>query len=169
MDTELSGSASKSFSLNVWEKHEKIAMHFNDLILKVRIQALGAITAVVTVGSVLLKTVQPETHFPWGLLTSVFAVLFLFWIAIWMLDFLYYNRLLSGAVDSLLELENAINSGNEIKFNMSHRIEDAVLGKQLTHIAKSTYWGPRFFYLIVTVVLFSGMAYSCARFLCSLS
>jgi len=96
----------------------------------------------------------------------MFAMLFLFWIAIWVLDFLYYNRLLLGAVDSLLELEKAINSGNEIKLSMSHRIEDAVLGKQLTHIAKGTYWGPRLFYLIVTVVLFSGMAYSCARFLC---
>ena len=129
MKSEPSDSASNSFLLDVWERHEKIAMHFNDLILKVRMQALGALAAVVTIGGVLLKTVQPEQHLSWGVVTSVFFILLAFWIAIWLLDFWYYNRLLTGAVDALLELEDAINSGAEIDFNMSHKIEAAVLGK----------------------------------------
>lgn len=66
MNSKPSESASNSFLLDAWERHEKIAMHFNDLILKVRIQALGALAAVVTVGGVLLKTVSPEQHLPWG-------------------------------------------------------------------------------------------------------
>jgi hypothetical protein len=160
MNPESSQNASNSFLLNAWERHEKIAMHFNDLILKVRIQALGALAAVITVGGVLLRTVPPEQHLPWGVVTSVFAVLLAFWIAIWLLDFRYYNRLLMGAVVSLLALEDAINSGTKIDFNMSHKIEDAVLGKVPTQLLK----GPFLFYLIVTLVLIVGILYSGARF-----
>jgi hypothetical protein len=121
MNSEPTESELNLFYLAVWEKHEKIAMHFNDLILKVRIQALGALAAVVTVGGVLLRTVPPEPHLAWGVVTSVLAVLLAFWIAIWLLDFLYYNRLLKGAVDSLLALEDAINSRGKINFNTSVR------------------------------------------------
>jgi hypothetical protein len=166
MNSEPSEIALNSFLLDAWERHENIAMHFNDLILKVRLQALGALAAVVTVGGVLLKTVPPERHLPWGLVTSVFAVLLALWIAIWLLDFRYYNRLLLGAVDSLLALENAINSGAKIDFNMSHKIEDAVHGKAPTHREEGTLTGPLLFYSIVTVVLIVGIAYSGASFFC---
>ena len=169
MKSEPSDSASNSFLLDVWERHEKIAMHFNDLILKVRMQALGALAAVVTIGGVLLKTVQPEQHLSWGVVTSVFFILLAFWIAIWLLDFLYYNRLLMGAVDSLLALEDMINSGAEIDFNMSHKIEAAVLGNVPTHRQRGTLTGPLLFYLIVTAVLIVGVAYSSARFFSWLS
>ena len=162
MISEPSKSELNSYYLDAWEKHEMIAMHFNDLILKVRMQALGALAAVVTVGGVLLKTVSPEQHLPWEVITSVFAILFAFWIAIWVLDFRYYNRLLTGAVDALLELEDAINSGAEIDFNMSHKIEDAVRGKAPRK--KGTLTGPFLFYTIVTLVLIVGVVYSGAKF-----
>ena len=144
-------------------------MHFNDLILKVRMQALGALAAVVTIGGVLLKTVPPTQDLPWGVVTSVFLVLLAFWIAIWLLDFKYYNRLLMGAVDSLLALEDAINSRKKIDFNMSHKIEAAVLGKAPTHRQDGTPTGPLLFYLIVTAVLIAGVVYSGAKYFCLLS
>lgn len=152
------------FHLDVWEKHEQIAMHFNDLIIKVRIQALGAIAALITIGGVLLKTVPPEPHLPWGLIATVLAVLFAFWIAIWLLDFIYYNRLLAGAVDSILALEDAINADAKITFTMSHKIESAVLGN---HSNKDPLIGPLLFYSIVSVVLLAGVAYSWWRFACA--
>jgi len=169
MNSQPSESASNSFLLDAWESQEKIAMHFNELILKVRMQALGALAAVVTVGAVLLKTAPPERHSPWGVVTSVFAVLLALWIAIWLLDFRYYNRLLMGAVDSLLALEDAINCGAKIDFNMSHKIEDAVHGKPPTHRQEGPLTGPLLFYSIVTVVLVVGIAYSGASFFCSFS
>ena len=144
-------------------------MHFNDLILKVRMQALGALAAVVTVGGVLLKTVSPGPSLPWGVIASVFTVLLAFSIAIWVLDFRYYNRLLMGAVDSLLALEDVINSGAKMEFTMSHKIEAAVLGKAPTHRQKGTLTGPLLFYSIVTVVLIAGIVYSGARFFSWLS
>lgn len=165
MISEPSESESNLYFLEAWERHEKIAMHFNDLILKVRIQALGTLAAVVTVGGVLLKIGPPGQDMPWGVVASVFLVLLAFWIAIWVLDFLYYNRLLMGAVDFLLALEDAINSGEKIDFNMSHKIEDSVLGKAPTHRQEGTPTGPLLFYLIVTAVLIAGVVYSGARFL----
>lgn len=140
-------------------------MHFNDLILKIRIQALGALAAVVTVGGVLLKTVSSDPKIPWGLLSFAFLVLLAFWIAIWQLDFLYYNRLLMGAVDSLLELENAINDEKDLQFNMSHKIEDAVIGKSAIHRQQYTLRGPLLFYLIVMAVLLISLAYCFCKFL----
>lgn len=152
---------SNSFLLAAWEKHEKIAMHFNELILKIRIQALGALAAVVTVGGVLLKGFSPKSPMPWGLLTIVFAVLSLFWLAIWLLDFLYYNRLLQGAVRSIILLEDAINSGVEIEFNMSHKIRDAIEGT----CKQPAYKGPWFFYSIVGVLLLLGTVISLIKWI----
>lgn len=162
MNVKTSDAEPKTFLLEVWEKHEKIAMHFNELILKLRIQALGAVAALVTIGGVLLKTVPSESQLPWPLLACVFAALLLFWIAIWVLDFAYYNRLLIGAVESLLPLEDAINSGEKVEFNMSHKIRDAVRGESPNN---GPYRGPLAFYLIVAAVLFAGMAYSFGKWI----
>src|SRR5579875_44902 len=150
----------KSFQLAAWEKHEKIAMHFNELILKIRIQALGAVAAIVTIGGVLLKADTAAPGLPWGLLACVFGVLFLFWIAICLLDFLYYNRLLMGAVDCLLGIEKAIADGKPITLDMSHKIESAVLRKKPIHREKGSLWGPALFYLIVGLVLLIAAIYS---------
>ena len=150
------------FHLDVWEKHEQIAMHFNDLIITIRIQALGAIAALITIGGVLLKSEPSEPHLPWGLIATVLAILLAFWIAIWLLDFCYYNRLLAGAVDSILALEDAINADAKITFTMSHKIESAVLGNHSSPLV-----GPLLFYSIVFVVLLAGIAYSWWRYACA--
>ena len=165
MGTDSPDIPSNSFLLKVWGDHEKIAMHFNELILRIRTQALGALAAVLTVGGTLLRTFSPTQHIPWGLVASVLAVLLGLWVAIWVLDFRYYNRLLTGAVDSLLALEDSINAGTKVQFSMSHKIEDSVYGKPLTHCREGTVWGPLIFYVIVTALLVSGVAYSGAKFL----
>lgn len=161
MQTKAHSADTRSFQLAAWEKHEKIAMHFNELILKIRTQALGAVAAIVTIGGILVKTLPAESHVPWGLLAIVSLLLFLFWLAIWLLDFLYYNRLLQGAVKSLLQLEDAINSGNGIEFNMSHKIKDAVDGK----CKQPAYRGPWVFYSIVGLALLAGTIVSILKWI----
>lgn len=160
-------NSKNEFKLDAWEKHEKIAMHFNDLILKLRIQALAALATLITVGGVLLKVIPSEDPIPWGIVTSLFAVFLAFWIAIWLLDFKYYNLLLMGSIDSLLKLEDEINSNKEITFDMSHKIEDSVLGKPPTHRQEGSVIGPKLFYTIVTGVLFVGFIYSFIKCLCT--
>src|SRR5207237_3057019 len=63
----------------------------------------------------------------WGTLAAVFMVLSALWIAIWILDFAYYNRLLLGAVQSLVELEKSSKLGTRTpSLSLSTDIEAAV-------------------------------------------
>ena len=88
----------------LWIEYERVAMHFNDLIIRLRTQSLGGVAAVATVVTVLSR--GDITHeLRWGTLTATLFLLSLFWVAVWVLDFGYYNRLLLGAVDALIELE----------------------------------------------------------------
>lgn len=95
-----------SFDLfTVWKEYEEIAMHFNDLLLKIRTQSLAAVAAFATIAGVLLKGESISHELRWGTLTAVFIALCVFWLAIWILDFTYYNRLLLGAVKALIAIE----------------------------------------------------------------
>lgn len=147
-------------ALDAWDKHEKIAMHFNDLILKVRTQALGALAAVITIGGALIHDKGSSTAFPWELATVFFGVLIAFWAAIWILDFKYYNRLLLGAVDALLKLEDQMKAGERIDIEMSHKIEGAVKGRRPTHASDGSIIGPILFYSIVLAVLVIGFLWT---------
>jgi hypothetical protein len=89
----------------LWEKYEDIAMHFNDLIIRLRTQALAGVAALSTLVGIFAKTDLGSFSYTWEIAGFVFSGLSLFWIAIWVLDFGYYNRLLMGAVAALLELE----------------------------------------------------------------
>lgn len=77
---------------------------------------------------------------------AFFGILTAFWVAIWILDFRYYNRLLIGAVDALLKLEDQLKAGQRIDIEMSHKIEDAVLGKPTSHYVRGILTGPTLFY-----------------------
>ena len=83
-------------TFEVWKEYQKIAMHFNDLLMRLHSQSLAAVAAFAALAGVILRTdVDPTLR--WDALVGVFGVLLLFWIAIWILDFAYYNRLLIGA------------------------------------------------------------------------
>jgi hypothetical protein len=101
-----SDSDEEDFDLfTVWKEYEAIAMHFNDLILKIRTQSLAAVAAFATIAGVLLKGESISHELRWGTLTAVFIALCVFWLAIWIIDFTYYNRLLLGAVRALTKIE----------------------------------------------------------------
>jgi hypothetical protein len=58
-----------------------------------------------------------------------FAILFAFWLAIWAIDFCYYNRLLKGAVAALLDIEKQSKDKLYLQaIDMSTKIEAAVAG-----------------------------------------
>jgi hypothetical protein len=82
-----------------------------------------------------------------------------FWVAVWVLDFEYYNRLLIGAVNSLLALETASKSSARLKgISLSTDIHNAVInpGTSSTVEARNLSKGPRRFYTIVLVLLVLG-------------
>ena len=47
-------------TFEVWQEYEKIAMHFNDLLMRLRTQALGAVAALAT------QEASPEQSVPPG-------------------------------------------------------------------------------------------------------
>ncbi len=155
---------SETSIFEVWAKYEEVAMHFNDLILKLRIQALGAVAVIITlVGVISGKGTMGETQ--WGFLATTFAYLLLFWIAIFILDYFYYKRLLLGAVDALLQIEE--ESKKYTKLNsiyLSHKIDDAIYGVSPTHRRNETIWAPVLYYLIVGLGLFVGLLVTFCKF-----
>src|SRR5687768_9888149 len=56
----------------LWKEYEGIAMHFNDLLLKIRTQSLAAVAAFATIAGVLLKGDDVSQAIRWGTLTMVF-------------------------------------------------------------------------------------------------
>src|ERR1700743_2579491 len=89
----------------LWAKYEDIAMHFNDLLMRLRSQSIAGIAALSTVVGVLAKGDVASLSISWFVAAMIFVAMGFFWIAVWCIDFLYYNRLLSGAVAAISELE----------------------------------------------------------------
>ena len=115
------------YYLKVWKNYEDIAMHFNDLIIRLRIQSIGGIAALATViGIILNNTNDNNGVFNYGLAILAIICLMLFWVAVWLLDLRYYNRLLEGSVNAILELERNKEVFVEKKeINLSSNIERA--------------------------------------------
>ena len=155
----------------LWSKYEEIAMHFNDLIVKIRTQALGAVAAITTIAGILSKG-NDIGSYNWGLISSVFFFLIVFWLAIWILDFKYYNRLLHGAVDAIIKLEALSKSGvTHVKeIDLSTCIENAVADEGVQRSdarhAKISF-GRKWFYQLVLLALSFGFLYSVYNRFCA--
>ena len=110
-------SVPKNFDdvFKLWSKYEDTAMHFNDLLIKLRVQVLGGVTLSGTLAATLLKEQNSDS------LRYVFLSFLVSWIAVWILDMCYYNRLLSGAVDGIVELEDKFP-----EFQLSTKIKKSV-------------------------------------------
>jgi hypothetical protein len=144
----------------VWKEYEKIAMHFNDLIMRLRTQALGAVAALATIIGIFARA-GAETHTNWEMVTFAFSVLLLFWIAVWCIDFLYYNKLLKGAVTSLLELEKKSESQIRIlQIDLSSNVEKAVERQLKNQSPRLWLVGRWIFYILVAFTLSCGSLFS---------
>lgn len=142
----------------VWKEYEALAMHFNDLLMRLRSQSLAAVATFATAASVLLKTDAIGTDFSWGTLATVFGSLFVFWIAIWLLDFFYYNRLLLGAIDALEEIEKESKTASRVfQIELSTRIEKAIKRPRKRRRRSKGLW---LFYGIVALLLFTAAGLS---------
>lgn len=109
---------SKERQIALWSKHEDIAMHFNDLAVRLRIQALGGIGAASLIaGGIVTHQAQIELRFL-GVFLMAMAVI---WASVWLLDKFYYQALLVGAVKHIKEVESWTPG-----VKMSTRIEEVV-------------------------------------------
>lgn len=111
----------------LWEKYEEIAMHFNDLLMRIRMQSLAGIAALSTIVSIFADEASSNPTINWMVATGLFGAMLLIWTAIFCLDYFYYSRLLGGAVKAIKILEAHTNEGTEIGFiNLSTLIEEEV-------------------------------------------
>ncbi|ODS02929.1 hypothetical protein AUC71_12555 [Methyloceanibacter marginalis] len=105
----------------VWKDYEQIAMHFNDLLMRLRTQALAGVAALSALIGILG---DGESATTWKTAAFVLAFLLLYWVAIWVIDFLYYNRLLVGAVRALLDVEALSKANSHVsEIDISTKIE----------------------------------------------
>ena len=145
----------------LWEKYEEIAMHFNDLLIRLRTQALGGVAALSTLVGLFAKT-SATVSTSWEIASVFFAFVCFLWLAVWIIDFAYYNRLLLGAVSALEALEERSKTESRVRhIELSTMIERAV-AHQLSDKPRSKWlmFGRWAFYMIVFLVLFFGLLVS---------
>ena len=145
----------------MWKEYQEIAKHFNDLLIRLRSQSLGAVAAFAAVAGFVAKG-EVAAQLRWGTMAGVFSLLMVFWVAIWVLDFTYYNRLLIGAVDALMSIEEASAEGNKVhKLDLSTRVERIVAERRApergTLGRETARWA---FYGIVMAGLTAGLVFS---------
>ena len=131
----------------VWKEYENIAMHFNTLLIQLRMRALGGVAIVVALISFIGKS-----EIDMGLQLKIYGFSFLIlsvaWIAIFLIDYFYYNKLLLGAVKSTINLEAMLES--EIKINFSTDVKEYVENEDVTY---KNLWAILFFYVSVLILL----------------
>jgi hypothetical protein len=146
--------------LKLWMKYEEIAMHFNDLLIRLRTQTLGGAATIVTAAGFLTsRQSTPAVSEPWGAVAAVSILLLLAWVTIGIIDFYYYSKLLRGAVVGLIEIEKL--SKGRIKF--SHRVEQVVSGSSdisLSDLENRTDWKAILFYSPIAVFLAAAVGVS---------
>src|SRR4051812_49004908 len=65
----------------IWKQYESIAMHFNDLLSKIRLQALGGVGTISVIVGVFSKDISECSR--WIILGFAFVMLSILWINIW--------------------------------------------------------------------------------------
>jgi hypothetical protein len=155
---EQQASASKytdTSEFALWDKYESVAMHFNELLIRLRTQALGGLTGIVALSGLAINFAQrPESKAQWEILFGTLLFFALAWVALWILDLCYYNPLLQGAVDALVAHESrtpTLVNGGDKSINLSTKILNRV--PNYTRYIKG-------FYSVVLAGLVLGIAYT---------
>jgi hypothetical protein len=145
----------------LWEKYEEIAMHFNDLLMRLRSQSLAGIAALSAFIGIFTKGGMADIHLDWVIATALLLAMTFFWVAIACLDLLYYNVLLLGAVEAIKSLEDQTkpDAAFTTGINMSTVIE-AEFTKSMWRKEQMRFHGVHWFYAIVLVVILAGLTFS---------
>jgi len=115
----------------LWYHYEEIAMHFNSLIIQFRLQLIGGAGAIGTAGAYLIGSKVEDVQERRWLRSLVSSGLWSLIVTAALLDLFYYNRLLQGAVNALLDFER-----NHPEIQMSTQIEARVgWGRNIVWIA----------------------------------
>jgi hypothetical protein len=138
--------------VELWRHYEDVAMHFNDLLIHLRSQALGAVSVIITGAGLFVghqaaaQDAGRGTLVSWPASAAISLLLFVAWTTLMIIDVFYYSRLLRGAVNALLKIEE--ESNGEIR--LSTEIE-SMFGN--ARARKSLNWPMKFFYVPILLLL----------------
>jgi hypothetical protein len=133
-----------------WLEYEKIAMHFNDLLIRFRLQAVGGLAAVGAIAGVMVSD-KGSTQSRYQVAAVTFALLAIAWVALAALDIFYYRLLLRGAVETIRSLEETFPPG----YRMSKTID--------RFADRGSKWCPPAFYVLILIGLILGCGWSRAN------
>lgn len=122
------GSSNHEPLIRAREKTVDVQQHFNDLSLRVRAFAITVITAVLGGAALAFKEVPHLA--PWILGAGVIA-----WLGFFVMDALWYHRLLLGAVAHGEEVEDKLAAASVAGFGLTHGIR----AKSAVKIGKLTF------------------------------
>jgi hypothetical protein len=109
--------------IELWYHYEQVAMHFNELIMQYRLQLMGGLGTIGALSGYLIGgKVKDQQKRNW-LRALVSTGLLMLLVAAASLDLFYYDQLLQGAVDALVELESKnppINLSTLIEKKVTH-------------------------------------------------
>jgi len=123
-----------------WAKYEDIAMHFNDLTMRLRLQALAGVGAAALIAGGISTHQGQLDERQIGIFLMAMSLI---WAGIYLLDVYYYQALLKGAVAAIVDLEKSLPG-----VDLSTKIEQAV--------GRGGRWGRRAFYGFAFFLLFFG-------------
>ncbi len=141
----------------LWAKYEDVAIHFNDLIMRLRTHALTGIAGVVTVAGLAINfSGKSAPVAEWTMVLFAIGFLTIAWFALWILDVFYYNKLLEGAVQALRELETATQKGQDDKTLKA--VDDSIILSTRIFARAGNHLIPiNIFYSLVFVALLVGV------------
>jgi hypothetical protein len=145
-DTRTQLDAVPAQVVELWTKYEEIAMHFNDLMMRWRLQAVGGLATLITISGFVVgdATTFAVRYRAMLILSGTLAVV---WLGVAIIDLFYYRKLLRGAIDGILRLETLTP-----EIQLSTVIED--------HAACGGRWAPWVFYLCAFLPLVGVVAWA---------
>jgi hypothetical protein len=139
--------------IELWDKYEKIAMHFNELLIKLRTQALGAVATIVTAAGFLVSRQSASiADEPWWAVSAVSSLVLIAWCTLWMIDLFYYCKLLRGAVNSLLRLERESGGTIDLSTNIERLFRPPDEHETRLNWPLWAFYGPIAAFLLVVTV-----------------
>ncbi len=131
----------------LWKEYEKIAMHFNSLLIQLRMRALGGVAIIIALISFNARS-NTSMIIQLKVYGFSFLILSVIWLAIFLLDFFYYNKLLLGAINSIVNLEGMKEPDIKIKFSTDVKDYD-----EYSDETYKTLWAIIFYYISVLISL----------------
>jgi hypothetical protein len=152
MDKESTNNVNISDVIEAWKKTIEVQQHFNEIEMKIRSLAITFLAAIVTASGFMIKE-SKKSDFLDNTQMNIFIIgAIVILLLFWMMDRLWYHKLLRGSVECGSKLEDTIlEMGIDVKLTKTIKTTSAIniFGKRFDTSAKIDifYFSPILFLL----------------------